>query len=152
MPCGLQAYTNHSCMASTLDADNPFVQWLTDELDTRRWSRADLAREIDAHPAVITKVMNRESALGVDLAKRIAAALEVPQIDLFRVAGLIDDDQEGEDAEEEIWREMARILARLPAERQSDALRWLESYADMVAREARQAKADANPRKAKGTA
>ena len=110
-----------SCMASTLNTDNMFVQWLESELSSRNWSRSDLAREIGAHPAVITKVLNRESALGVDLAKRIAIALHVPQSVLFRHAGLIDDDEpikvrqvedeEGEISLEELKADQEELLA-----------------------------------------
>ena len=149
-----RAILSNSCMASTLDADNPFVQWLIDELDTRRWSRADLARAMAAHPSLVTKVLNRELPLSVDVAKRIAAALGVKQIDLFRIAGLIDDlEGEGDDAQEKAdFEEMRRILSRMEPERRAEALKWLEAYGKVVERDKRAASAATSPRPARGSA
>ena len=79
-------------MPSTKDDDNPFVEWLIAQLNERRWSEADLARAAGVYQSAISSLLSREKGLGVDTAKKIAVALGVSQYEVFRIAGLIDEE------------------------------------------------------------
>jgi len=99
-------------MPSTIDPANPFVDWLLSELAARGWNTAELGRRIvkldqvdettadyvrrvNGQMAVLSKIVNRERAMGPEVARRIAAALDVPQSVIFRKAGLLDDSVPG---------------------------------------------------------
>lgn len=124
-------------MGSTRDKDNPFVDWLLAELKHRDWTQADLAREMVAQTSIVNNVINRRVALGVDLAKRMAAALGVKQRTLFLVAGLLDDEGD-DDAADETFQEIRRILSGLSADRREEALRILGAYSRVVDEGARE--------------
>lgn len=51
---------------------------------------AELARRADTQQSVINRIIGREVNLGPDVARRIADALEIPQVELFAIARLID--------------------------------------------------------------
>lgn len=94
----------------TTDTNNPFVEWLLQELVRRGWTQAELAKRADVYQSVIGGVTTRQRALGAETARRIARALGVSQHRLFVLAGLIDDE---ESAEEVMLVEIARIMSRM---------------------------------------
>jgi transcriptional regulator with XRE-family HTH domain len=77
-------------MAGTTDATNPFPEWLQEHLTRLGWTMAELARRSDTQQSVINRIMDRKVNLGSDVARRIADAINTPQLELFAVAQLID--------------------------------------------------------------
>jgi len=75
-------------MGSTKDLDSPFQDWITEELNKRGWTMAELARHAGVHQSAIGQVMRKSKALGVKLAQSIAAALDVPEDIVFEMGGL----------------------------------------------------------------
>lgn len=97
-------------MPNTLDRDNPFIPWLTKELEARGWNRAELARRMNVQQSVLGNIIHRRVAMGADVAKRLAAAMGVSQYEVFRLAGLIDEDTLDDEA---ALQEIRRLLAKI---------------------------------------
>jgi hypothetical protein len=89
-------------------AEPDFIPWLNQELNRRGWKVAELARRIvnlsqidpdsaeyvkrvNGKGAVLSRMLNQEVGLGNDLAREIADALEISQVEVFRHAGLITE-------------------------------------------------------------
>jgi len=87
-------------MSGTMDDTNPFVEWLQEQLQEKGWTVAELARRADTPQSGLVNIVNRQKNLGIDVAKRIARALGISQIELFARALLIDEPIEPETADE----------------------------------------------------
>ena len=123
------------------NTSRPSLDWLQNELDMRHLSVADLARimtqqeghdetsskyekRLAKNNAVVGKVLRRERDLGPDLAKRIAAALQVPQTVIFEKAGLLDGGNDGTnvpDDDDALYADLRAAYCRLT----TDSDRWL---------------------------
>lgn len=68
---------------------NPIVAWLRAELDRRRWSNNELARQAGLSPAGVSQVMNGQQNPGVDFCRGVAKAFNEPPERVFRLAGLL---------------------------------------------------------------
>ncbi len=136
-------------MAGTKDPSNPFVEWLIKRLNKKGWTREELSRRSGVDSGSIANIINRKTDLGPDVARKIAKPLEVSQVFIFRLAGLIDEELIDEEAE--AWQEIRRILSTMPPNRHEEAIRWLEAYSHMEESE-RSNPTVAHPRKAKGAA
>lgn len=66
-----------------------FADWLEQQLKLRDWSPSDLARAANVFPGTITRILNRERNAGKKVARSIAAALKLPEEEVFRRAGLL---------------------------------------------------------------
>jgi transcriptional regulator with XRE-family HTH domain len=71
--------------------NNLFVKWLLQELESRGWSREELARRAGVQSSSLTHIVNGDRNVGADVARGIAKGLGVPQVEVFTRAGLIDD-------------------------------------------------------------
>jgi len=80
----------YQVMAGTTSEDNRFAEWLLARLGDKRWTPSDLAKAIGVNSGSISNVINRKTNLGPDLARQIADALEISQVELFAAAMLID--------------------------------------------------------------
>lgn len=94
----------------TTDPNNPFVDWLLQELIRRGWTQSKLAERADVYPSVIGGITTRRRDMSAETARKVARALGMSQHKLFVLAGLIDD--EG-DADNAVLVEIARLLARM---------------------------------------
>lgn len=79
-------------MAGTIDADNQFPDWLLEQLKAKGWTREELSRRADVPSSAITNIVNRTKNMGPDVARRIATALDVSPVVVFRIAGLLPDE------------------------------------------------------------
>lgn len=70
-------------------SQNEFSQWLVAQLEHRGWSRIDLSRQCGVSHVAITHVINGERNPGPDLCRAIARAFEMPEEEVFRLAGLL---------------------------------------------------------------
>ena len=66
-----------------------FSTWLTAELETRGWSRADFATRAGIRAATLDALLDAGKTPAPDLCATIARALELQAEDVFRYAGLI---------------------------------------------------------------
>ena len=96
-------------MSGENEGRTPFVTWMLHKLDERGWTREELARQTNTSSSVITNIVKGNAAIGVDVARRIAVALDVPQRILFVIAGLMDDEDIDDAKEEDQIREIRRV-------------------------------------------
>ena len=68
-----------------------FIDYVQGEMDTRGWTRAELARRAHVDPSTITRLLNGERAPTVDVVGAIATALKEPPLTLIKMAGLLPD-------------------------------------------------------------
>lgn len=66
---------------------------------------------------MISKIVNGESGVGPDVARKIAKALNIPQLKVFRKAGLIDDPLLEEVDNEDLLSLIKRFMALPPLKR-----------------------------------
>jgi transcriptional regulator with XRE-family HTH domain len=69
--------------------DNEMVVWLNEQLNERGWSMRELARRSGLSHAVISLVLSKHNAPGLDFCVGVARALDVPPENVLRMAGLI---------------------------------------------------------------
>ena len=79
-----------------------FTEWLENELITRGWTRAELARRANVSQSTLSLIWTGERTPGPDFCRAIARALNIPPETVFRKAGLLpaspDPDPEIEEA------------------------------------------------------
>jgi transcriptional regulator with XRE-family HTH domain len=68
-----------------------FGKWLLSELETRRWSMRELARQTGVSESTISRIISGKRNPSSRLSRRIANALHVPPETVFREAGLLPD-------------------------------------------------------------
>lgn len=66
-----------------------FTDWLQDELCTRGWDQAELARRSQTTTALISRMLAGERLPGAVVARRLARALRLAPEDVFRRAGIL---------------------------------------------------------------
>jgi transcriptional regulator with XRE-family HTH domain len=66
-----------------------FSKWLQSELDKQEWTQADLARKTDLSRAAVSLVLSKNRKPGPDFCRAIAHALDLPEEEVFRQAGLL---------------------------------------------------------------
>lgn len=77
-------YGNRSMTTSTT-----FGDWVLQELNSRGWDQAELARRSGISDAHISRVVTGGRKPGADAVQRIARALRLPAEEVFRRAGLL---------------------------------------------------------------
>src|SRR3972149_5954479 len=97
---------------STID----FPEWLMNELNSRDWSQADLARQSGLTTAAISRILTGERKAGADACQQIASALGYPAETVYRAAGKLPPKPDIE-IEFDEWRHvLSQISARDPQE------------------------------------
>ena len=66
-----------------------FSGWLQEELNKREWTQADLSRKSEVSQAQIARIMSGSRGIGPEACKEIAHALDLPEEEVFRQAGLL---------------------------------------------------------------
>ena len=66
-----------------------FPSWLQTEMEERKISQAELSRLSGISPAQISKIINMQSPPGSESCRAIAHALDLPEEEVFRKAGLL---------------------------------------------------------------
>jgi transcriptional regulator with XRE-family HTH domain len=72
-------------MITTMD----FVTWLNHKLDEKGWSRSEAARRGGISASSYDKVIGGFAKPGIRFCKAVAVAFDVPEEDVFRLAGLM---------------------------------------------------------------
>lgn len=92
-----------------MDIDNPVPEMILSECGRRGITVAEMARQSGVKQSALAHIIGRTRALGPDLARKLAPALQLSQVELFRLAGLID---EPADYTEDRAAQRIRILFR----------------------------------------
>ena len=72
-----------------LIVNKEFSGWLQDKIDKREWTQADLARKTDLSRAAVSQVLSENRRPGPEFCRAIARALDLPEEEVFRQAGLL---------------------------------------------------------------
>lgn len=98
--------------------------WLTQELDTRRLSHRELARQANISNTLVSRVLSGKMPPSADFCINVAIALERNPIELLRLADIIPprDDTSLDDA---ITHEIIRIVRTLSQDKKEKALSYL---------------------------
>jgi transcriptional regulator with XRE-family HTH domain len=79
-----------------------FAEWLQSEIDKRGWSQSDCARAADLNRAVINKLLNGKSKPQPHTLAAIARAFKIPIEIVYRAAGLLPPNTDGDERLEEL--------------------------------------------------
>lgn len=105
-----------------------FADWLKNELDHRRWTPNRLARSSGITLTQILMVLKGERRAGDKFLRGVAHAFQMPQITLFRLAGLINDTDMEQVREREAARKLDLLLSALSPQQREKAIHLLETY------------------------
>ena len=71
-----------------------FSKWLQKEMDKQEWTQADLARKSNLSRAAVSQVISENRGPGTEFCRAIAHALDLPEEEVFRQAGLLSPQPE----------------------------------------------------------
>lgn len=98
--------------------------WLAQELNRRKWSQRELARQAEVSQTFISQVLSGDAPPSVNFCHKIAQALNTPPETVLRLAGILPAPTSEDSTLQELI-DLARSLP--PAERQQalDFIRFL---------------------------
>ena len=79
-----------------------FSDWLSTTLDQKGWSNKELARKSGMSPAAVSQVLTGRQKPGVEFCLGVADALQEPPTKVFRLAGLLPKNPDGDEVLEDI--------------------------------------------------
>ena len=86
-----------------------FGEWLIAQLDDRKMTQADLAREAGVSRAAVSDVISGRRQVGTELATSIAKAFKLPVEQVYRAAGLLPPAPDLNEEAEQIMHEVAKL-------------------------------------------
>jgi len=98
-----------------------FSQWVLEQMKSRDWSQAELARQSGLSRTAISDVISGKTDPGYHLCVSIGGALELPSENVMRVAGLLPPYP---DIDEDIER-ILEDVAKLPKRDQKEVLAFI---------------------------
>ena len=101
-----------------------FRHWLQTQLEQRGWSMSELARRCDVSHPTISRFMSGKRDISSDVVRAIAHALEMPEEQLFRQAGLLSPLPAPED--DPTLTRLQEIALRLPAAERQELLDYAQ--------------------------
>ena len=69
--------------------NNQFSVWLEEQMREREWTQAELARKAGLTRGAINNILTQHRQPGPEAARAIAHALDLPEEEVFRQAGLL---------------------------------------------------------------
>lgn len=111
-------------MASSDNVIEP-PAWLWRELTRREWTQQDLARRSGISVGHISRLMSGEREFGMEAYTAIAPALRMSLEDLFRLAGVLPPEPDGEGV-----AALLATLGKLPKDEQGRLLAEFQAAAD----------------------
>ncbi len=104
-----------------------FADFVTREMNQRGWDQSKLSRLSGITTSQMSRVINRESRPGVDFCKRLARAFEMRDVDVMRIAGLVESDPETNEYSPAI-RNTIRMMKELEEKDQQDIEALVETF------------------------
>jgi transcriptional regulator with XRE-family HTH domain len=98
-----------------------FTEWIEQELESREWRQANLARVMGASEGMVSMVLRGERKPGPDFCNGIAKAFGIPPEEVFRMAGLLPALPEQDD---ELARQLVESFKLLPIEKRREVLSY----------------------------
>lgn len=98
-----------------------FSAWLFEEMETRHWSQADLARESGLSRGAVGNVLRQERDPGKDFLIGIAKAFHLPIEEVFKIAGIFPQTRD----DDKYSKEAAHLVGLLPDDMKQTAVKYL---------------------------
>jgi transcriptional regulator with XRE-family HTH domain len=116
-----------------------FIDWLREEINIRKWSQAEFARQTKLSPAQITRLLNGERGVGEAGLNAISRALRLPAELVFEKAGLLPPKQE-------LTPKKRELMERLKDAEEADVQMVIEMLEAAVKAKQRQVPANLHPK------
>jgi transcriptional regulator with XRE-family HTH domain len=107
--------------------DTDFVTWVNSELKERGWTQTELASRGGFTGAALSKLLSRERMPGVDICKGIARAFGMKDVEVMRLAGLVDQEIETTEYSQAI-RNTIRMMKDLDEKDQEDIEALVDAF------------------------
>lgn len=114
-----------------------FVTWVGEQLQSRNWSQAELARRGGFSTGALSRIMNRERMPGVEVCQAIARAFNMRDTDVMKIAGLAASTSPDDQAPS--LRELISKFSQLSDEDQEAVLKHVRALDEMQQAEKRRA-------------
>jgi transcriptional regulator with XRE-family HTH domain len=109
--------------------NNEFGLWLAAQIEDRGWSHRQFAKRAQVHHITISELVTGKRLPGLPVAKRIAAALGMRDVDALRRAGLLDPSPPEVEDEDRLLR----LFRALPPASRLMVLAMLEIFVEHTA-------------------
>lgn len=73
-----------------------FVNWLLNNIEIKGWSQSELARQAGLSASSVSDVISGRRNPGVGFCDSVAVAFKLPPEEVYRVAGLLPEEKEGD--------------------------------------------------------
>ena len=100
-----------------------FTDWLDNELDSRSWSRAELARRAGVTESSLSLIYSGAREPGTKVCDGIAKAFRIPPDNVYRIAGLLPS----QPSTNQDVKELEHIYHELTEDNQEDLLDYARS-------------------------
>lgn len=94
--------------------------WLSEELERRKWSKRELARQAGVSHAFVNRVLSGDLAPSVNFCRKIALVLGTPPETVLRLAGILPASED-----DPALTELQDLVKSLPPSQRKEALRYL---------------------------
>jgi transcriptional regulator with XRE-family HTH domain len=98
-----------------------FRQWLTSEMEKRRFSQVELAKATGISQPFISRVLHGERLATADFCVKVALTLDEPPEKLLRLAGILPSNQ----TEDDTLQELMELARSLPLAKRQEVLRFV---------------------------
>jgi len=96
--------------------------WLTQELERRKWSQRELARQADISRAFVNRVLSGDISASVNFCYKVAQALNEAPEKVLRLAGILPISPTSEN---DTLQELIELAKNLPQEDQKEVLEYI---------------------------
>ena len=110
--------------ATILSVESIFSEWLNGELDRLGWSMNKLASKAGLSSGTLSNIMSGNRQPGPDFCRSIARALQIPEEEVFRRAGLLSPEQ----AKDPLLERANHLLELLPPDDQERVLAIIQTF------------------------
>ena len=97
-------------------------------MDSRRWEMVDLSEATGMTLTMVALVLKGQRNPGDRFLRGVASAFNMPQETVFRLAGMLNDEELEDIREDEAGRKLKRLLSALEPDERDKAIRLLEQY------------------------
>ncbi|MCL4299477.1 MAG: helix-turn-helix domain-containing protein [Anaerolineae bacterium] len=97
--------------------------WLSQELERRKWSHTELARQAGLSQAMVSRILSGERNASINFCHKIAAVLGEPPEKILRLAGILPSSPTPE--EDPTLTELQDLIRNLPPAKRREVLRYV---------------------------
>ena len=99
--------------------------WLSQELNQRKWSHNELARQTGFSQAFVSNVLNGERKPSANFCNKVAKALDVAPEMVLRLAGILPPTEPASPTDDATLRELIELSRNLPPDKRQEVLRFV---------------------------